>query len=420
MPKYNIHIDRKLPGPEQIARHKDFKKLYGDYQSATRFSFWRELRTKPRYFASLVMIIAVGALVWKAFQQDFAPIRPLINAPFSQSIPYQSANLAAAEGGNIKVGMVEFSVPPLAWVDTSNSPVSDGEVRLSYRVLHTPEDFFFAGVPLQIAQTEGADGGALSGAEGNYLEASPIVELRAFKGDEPVRMREGISVMFHFEGQAKDSLLESYWLDEENRGWVLYQKPQRERLLDEPAILASLPPRPRLRKVQSDEVPIEELRPKGVGAPTIAPKTPNREAYQRKLKAWEADRDATFEAARKRSPIRISVNASRLGYFALGQKIRRRAETQAVKLINAQGERLGPSLDEAQATVFIYEPAVSTLRPCEYNGEGRHIIQRYTRDNVFLWMRLPDGSLGVVEVEKNMDDAVVISRNATEKSLLSR
>ena len=400
MPRYNIHIDRELPGPEQIARHKDFKKLYGNYQTATRFRFWRELRTNPRYFATLVMLVAVGALVWQTFQADAAALQPHVKAPFTQNIPYNTVNIPVAEGADIEAGRLKLSVPPLAWADSSGTAIADGEIRIDYRVLEDPADFFIAGVPMNMPPSPEL--------EAQYIEAKPVIELRAFRGEERVHILEGVNVLLSFDARSTDSSLTTYWLDEDQRGWISYKTPERELLFDQQALLPSLPPRPKLR------APIP-LGSKG-GAPPEFMEADNSD-YPARLSAWEAIRDEAFAEAQDTAPLRISFTAEKLGYFALGQQLASSGEQQFVKLMDEDDHRLGPVLDDAISTVWVYEASVSTIRPCGYNGEGRHIFDRLGEGPVSLWMRLPDGSMGVAEAGA-ADDEISVTAGAVMKARL--
>jgi hypothetical protein len=411
MPKYKIHIDPKLPGPEQIARHKDFKKLYGDYQTATRFRFWRELRTNPRYFATLVMIVAVGALVWQAFQSDEKKAKPFINPPFAvQNIPYQEVLLDAETGKDIKMDLLQIKVPPLAWADSSGEAINEGEIRLAYRVLKDPADFFMAGLPMHFVGSE------------KYLEASPVIELRAYRGEESIQLRKGVAVNMAFDGSSKDSVLSVFYLSEREKGWAAWQEPERELLFDEEAILASLPNKPRLRSIRSDgEVPLDELRPKGVGASApVAQGSSNADEndYRRRLADWEHMRDAALAAARDSAALRMRFQASRLGYFGLGEIFDAEVSKHKIKLVNQQGKRIGPKLHKADETVYLYEPGVSTLRPCRYNGEGKHWIERSTEGEAMLWMRLPDGQMGVTMIYPDTEEATVKASVGNREGLL--
>jgi hypothetical protein len=413
MPKYQIHIDPKLPGPEQIARHKDFKKLYGDYQTATRFRFWRELRTNPRYFASLVMIIAVGALVWQAFQSDKMQAKPFIDPPFAiHNIPYQEIILDAKAEKNLKLDRLHIQVPGLAWADSNGAAINDGEVTLAYRILKDPADFFMAGLPMHFV------GGK------TYLEASPVIELRAFKGEEPIQLRKGVSVGIAIDGRAKDSLLSVFHLDEQQKGWLAWQEPERELLFDEEAILPSLPNKPRLRSIRNDgEVSPELLRPKGVGASAPVAQGPSQASendYRRRLAQWEHMRDAALAAARDSAALRMRFQATELGYFGLGQVLEAVINKHKVKLLNQKGKRIGPKLKKADETVYLYEPGVYTLRPCRYNGEGRHWIERSTEGEAMLWMRLPDGQMGVTMIYPETKEATVEATPGNREGLLLR
>ena len=221
-------------------------------QTATRFRFWRELRTNPRYFATLVMMVAVGALVWQAFQVDRKKERPFIDPPFTASnIPYQEVLIPADKGKEIQLDRLHIEVPQEAWADSNGNSITQGQIRLAWRVLEDPADFFLAGLPMH-----GPGGDA-------FIEASPVVELRAFRGEEPIKLREGIAMSMAFDGRQSDSVLSVFHLDEDQKGWLAWQEPERELLFDEETILASLPNKPRLSSIRNDgEVPAELLKPK--------------------------------------------------------------------------------------------------------------------------------------------------------------
>jgi hypothetical protein len=148
MDKYRIHIDPPLPDRERIARYQNFDSLYGQYQSHTRFEFWRNLYRKPRNFALLAMVVALGVLVFRANEPTAAP-RPyqLMPAQADLDIPRRAQTLSVSEAHDINVSpAVKVNLPAQAWQDGAGQLVQ-GTVELHYRTMIDPAALFVAGVP---------------------------------------------------------------------------------------------------------------------------------------------------------------------------------------------------------------------------------------------------------------------------------
>ncbi|MDX2283353.1 MAG: hypothetical protein NW241_04290 [Bacteroidia bacterium] len=73
MPDYRVHIDKPLPGPERIRRHRDFGGLYATYRAEMRLHFWRNLYRNPRVFAGVAVLAAVVLLVFEASEPPAVP-----------------------------------------------------------------------------------------------------------------------------------------------------------------------------------------------------------------------------------------------------------------------------------------------------------------------------------------------------------
>ncbi|MEM7654629.1 MAG: hypothetical protein AAF399_00760, partial [Bacteroidota bacterium] len=102
MSKYKIHIDKPLPEPKQVARHKDFDSLYRDYQVNTRFDFWRNLYRKPTVFAAMVAGIAILFLVIQATESESAA--PWGSSPIaSYQANYQEISILAEEASELQL-----------------------------------------------------------------------------------------------------------------------------------------------------------------------------------------------------------------------------------------------------------------------------------------------------------------------------
>ena len=150
----------------------------------------------------------------------------------------------------------------------------------------------------------------------------------------------------------------------------------------------------------------------------MAPASADENDYRRKLSEWESLRDAVIRAARDSAALRMRFQANKLGYFALGKPFKTETKKQKIKLLRPNGKRLGPKLKKADETVYIYEPAYSTLRPCRYNGEGKHRLERTGDGEAMLWMRLPDGKMGAVMIDGETKEIAVEPVDASREALL--
>jgi hypothetical protein len=89
MNRYKFHIDKPLPDSEQIKRHKDFDRLYGRYESATRLGFWRKLIRNPRTFASVVLLAVVVWLLFEVSEREQANAGPLIQPQMEVGVKFR-------------------------------------------------------------------------------------------------------------------------------------------------------------------------------------------------------------------------------------------------------------------------------------------------------------------------------------------
>ena len=148
MSKYRIHIDPPLPDRDQIARYQDFDSLYGRYQTHARFEFWRNLYRRPRNFALLVIIVAIGVLVFRSDQAADATASFRMHPPSDRlEIPQISRTISPAEAHDLRLTpALRVQIPAQAWQDSSGMVVK-GPISLHHRVLEGAAEAFVAGVP---------------------------------------------------------------------------------------------------------------------------------------------------------------------------------------------------------------------------------------------------------------------------------
>jgi hypothetical protein len=182
MSKYKFHIDKPLPDSGQISRHKDFERLYGRYETATRFGFWRKLLRRPRLFASVVLLAVVVWLVYEAGEKEVA-----MNTRVVQP-------------------QMEFNLP---FVQAENVLLPGDWKLCAHRVFTSLEMYYAAGIPLSFE----------SGETTQLLQPEYIVQIRTCDVFPPA------ATVDHTETES-DSILQNtkpwYILDEKTGEWRIF------------------------------------------------------------------------------------------------------------------------------------------------------------------------------------------------------
>jgi len=151
MAKYRVQIDPPMPDRERIAASRDFDSLYKQYQTQSRFEFWRNIYRKPRNFAILVMVIAVGALVIESNQDEMRPtfrVQPLDTVVFSPPT-LETLTLSAMDQQVVSIrtsGDASLIIPAFAWQDSAGNKIVDS-VRLYVQLVSGAKEWFQAGLP---------------------------------------------------------------------------------------------------------------------------------------------------------------------------------------------------------------------------------------------------------------------------------
>jgi len=235
MNKYRIHIDPPLPDRDRIAGYKDFDALYGQYQTHTRFEFWRNLYRKPRNFALLAMVVAVGVLVFRS-EEETATERPYRLFPATEQwdpTPEVRAVSSAEPTDLVLTPQIQVHIPAQAWQD-SNGQVIEGPVALHHRVLIGPEKAFVAGVPRPREQAT--------------LQALHLVDIYATQDGRRLQLREGYPLQVSWQLTQKLPQIAGQRLDGDQQRWIPMDelsvaplqteaspKPQRPAILDQRA-----------------------------------------------------------------------------------------------------------------------------------------------------------------------------------------
>ena len=366
MSKYRIHIDKPLPDKKQIQGHKDFTHLYGRYETAVRFSFWRKLRTQPRYFATVVMIAAIAWLVYDTAYQERQDARSFVSAPFEVDIAYQQQPLHADQA----IDFGEEQTRVRFWIKEGLS-YPNGPTHLAYRELKDPADLFIAGVPMHI-RGEGAE---------DLLASAAMLEVIALRDQKPVAVEGPLDIQVVYLSASSSRDYGIYYLDTIQQSWIYMGKDSVVPILTEADILAQLPPRPRLQRIT--QAGADKMKPKA-----IAPRPkPGRVAD---LKAWQARYKQVHDSLSLRVAAKRHFRIHRLGYYCLGRVLPQPDRGHAFRLTGPSGKKnLSRKLGKKEQTLWLVQPGYNTLRPCSYDGEGHHQAMHYADTSFVLWTRDP-------------------------------
>jgi hypothetical protein len=75
MTNYKFNIDQPDPSDDKINRHKDFKKLQGNYQRMTKPLYKTPLYKNPKVFLVLLLILVLAYVVAE-YRGDDEKVKP--------------------------------------------------------------------------------------------------------------------------------------------------------------------------------------------------------------------------------------------------------------------------------------------------------------------------------------------------------
>ncbi len=237
MSKYKIHIDEALPDSKTIQGYKDFDALYGHYQVNTRFDFWRNLYRNPTNFAVLMMVFAIGALVFEAIREDKAEDYFLKAPATGMGLLPDSLSLENREGweGPLHAD-VSLELSQSAFVGPQGEQVV-GKYSLVYRWLPKAESWIRRGLPM---------------ADENGVYASRgVLEIFAQKGAKPLSLKEDKQILISFELPPETGGFHPMKLDTVSRNWEFLTDTSWSYIWDSSGLQAP-GPKPRFELVPAD------------------------------------------------------------------------------------------------------------------------------------------------------------------------
>ncbi|MEZ4772374.1 MAG: hypothetical protein R3D00_04260 [Bacteroidia bacterium] len=249
MSDYKINIDKPLPDPKIIDRHKDFDGLYDQYQVTRRFDFWRNIYRKPIYFASVAASAAIIFLVFEAVNEELPSEKSVsVLPPLAANDPallILKVN-ASAPFSFESASCSQVQIPADAFTDINGNLVS-GEVEIYYRE--------------QLAATSLTE----ETATGDHPLG--MVEISGFQNGKPLKLSENKAIEVAFFSLDTSDDYQVYTLNEKQDEWILSGNDQ---VLLAEATNRILPKPERPASTYILEQPEDRLIPKSVE--TIVPK----------------------------------------------------------------------------------------------------------------------------------------------------
>lgn len=255
MSNYKINIDKPLPHDQQIDQYKDFDALYREYQTLSRFQVWRELYRNPRYFGSLVAIVAVGFLVFQAVTEEQAasplssteislPLASVVNPLHTEFVSLQEEQVLSLSP------TLELRVPEAAFVDEAGRVPAE-QVELRYREFPSPAELFARG--LSMAWEKDAS-----------LSPLTTLEVRAFADGRPLALAEGKTLHVVYLTSEGGEAFQVHGLNDSSMKWAFAGRDTIVALDTQ----ADIPPRPQPPVLESlRDVSADTLVSKGMGTP---------------------------------------------------------------------------------------------------------------------------------------------------------
>lgn len=189
------------------------------------------MKKKTTIYAVLSALVIAAAITsyYFTFLYDAEKTEP----PLALQIPYDTLTFRAEKGFSYHhFTGTNIRIPEKAFVDEDGFPMS-GEVKLLYRELHSPEDILLGGIPM----------GNLDDTKNRALQSAGMFDMRAFKGEEELRLADGKQIELEFAAFRKSEGYKIFELDENFR-WQEKGEPTLMTNTQKQIDCAAIPPLP--------------------------------------------------------------------------------------------------------------------------------------------------------------------------------
>ena len=128
---------------------------------------------------SLIVTLAAGIGIYN-YIQYLKQYEVGIQEPIEDGLPFEVVNFNADEGLIFhQPNGTHIEIPANSIVDKNGKEVK-GEVTFKFREMHTAQDIFLSGIPMQMNDNRE-----------KHLQSMGMVELRVFKGSEELQLKKG-------------------------------------------------------------------------------------------------------------------------------------------------------------------------------------------------------------------------------------
>lgn len=156
---------------------------------------------------SLLVSLAVGIGVYN-YIQYLKEYQVGIQEPIDDGLPFEVVNFNAEDGLIFhQPNGTHVEIPANSIVDQNGKEVM-GEVEFRFREMHSAQDIFLSGIPMQMNDNRD-----------KHLQSMGMVELRVFKGSEELLLKEGKEIGIDVATESKPSDHYDLWFLNNDEDW---------------------------------------------------------------------------------------------------------------------------------------------------------------------------------------------------------
>lgn len=216
---YNYNFNRKEMSAEEIASRMDFGEVLSNYKIVTKPFYktgWFATTLTVAITGAVTLILMTGTPEEKSstpktttnektitYKEDSPCVKP---PQKNADIPFISYQIENSTGGTfMHPSGSEIKIPANSFYE-DGKPV-DGKVEIRYREFRDQADFVLSGIPMTY------DSAGIQ----YHFESAGMLEIRAFKNNQPVDFKGEVEV--NFASDYADTKYNFYQLDEEKKNW---------------------------------------------------------------------------------------------------------------------------------------------------------------------------------------------------------
>jgi len=217
---YNYNFNRKEMSAEEIASRMDFGEVLSNYKIVTKPFY------KTGWFATTMTVAVAGAvaliLITSSPKEEtnskpktatnektitYKEDSPCVNPPQKNAdIPFSTYQIENSTGGTFThPSGSEINIPANSFY-ADGKPV-EGKVEIRYREFRDQADFILSGIPMTYD----------SAGKQYHFESAGMLEIRAFKNNQPVEFKGEVAV--NFVSDYNDPKYNFYQLNEKDKNW---------------------------------------------------------------------------------------------------------------------------------------------------------------------------------------------------------